>query len=129
MNDYLEISVTDWGLTFSTAPLYFNLQWWLIITALGVMIARKIMLNSKAKRLWQQAIDDEKAGIMSDSDYLLVLAPNELDTIRTALRAESDRCKRQGFEGLKTHTDNLRDKISNMMIEHTYTRLEGKSKV
>jgi hypothetical protein len=61
MNDYLEISVTDWGLTFSTAPLYFNLQWWLIITALGVMIARKIMLNSKAKRLWQQAIDDEKA--------------------------------------------------------------------
>ena len=66
---------------------------------------------------------------MSDSDYLLVLAPNELDTIRTALRAESDRCKRQGFEGLKTHTDNLRDKISNMMIEHTYTRLENKSKV
>ena len=61
MDDYLEISVTDWGLTFSSAPLYFNLQWWLIITALGVMIARKIMLNSKAKRLWQQAIDDEKA--------------------------------------------------------------------
>jgi hypothetical protein len=59
MDDYLEISVTDWGLTFSSAPLYFNLQWWLIITALGVMIARKIMLNSKAKRLWQQAIDDE----------------------------------------------------------------------
>ena len=59
MNDYLEISVTDWGLTFSSAPLYFNLQWWLIITALGAMIARKIMLNSKAKRLWQQAIDDE----------------------------------------------------------------------
>ena len=60
MNDYLEISVSDWGLTFSSAPLYFNLQWWLIITALGVMIARKIMLNNKAKRLWQQAIDDEK---------------------------------------------------------------------
>jgi hypothetical protein len=59
MDDYLEISVTDWGLTFSSAPLYFNLQWWLIITALGAMIARKIMLNSKAKRLWQQAIDDE----------------------------------------------------------------------
>jgi len=58
-NDYLEISVSDWGLTFSSAPLYFNLQWWLIITALGVMVARKIMLNNKAKRLWQQAIDDE----------------------------------------------------------------------
>jgi hypothetical protein len=37
----------------------FNLQWWLVIATLGVMIARKIMLNSKAKRLWQQAIDDE----------------------------------------------------------------------
>ena len=58
-NDYLEISVSDWGLTFSSAPLYFNLQWWLIITALGVMVARKIMLNNKAERLWQQAIDDE----------------------------------------------------------------------
>ncbi len=67
--------------------------------------------------------------LMSRSDYLLVLTPSELDTIRTALRGESDRCKRQGFEGLKTHTDNLRDKISNMMIEQAYTRLDDKSKV
>lgn len=66
---------------------------------------------------------------MSDNDYLLVITPSELDTIRTALRAESDRCKRQGFEGLKTHTDNLRDKISNMMIEQAYIRLDNKSKV
>jgi len=63
------------------------------------------------------------------SDYMLVITPSELDTIRAALRLESDRCKRQGFEGLKTHTDNLRDKISNMMIEQTYTRLDDKSKV
>lgn len=63
------------------------------------------------------------------SDYMLVITPSELDTIRAALRLESDRCKRQGFEGLKTHTDNLRDKISNMMIEQTYTRLDNKSKV
>ena len=69
-------------------------------------------------------------GVMNfSSDYILVITPSELDTIRSALRADSDRCKRQGFEGLKTHTDNLRDKISNMMIEHTYNRLEGKSKV
>ena len=69
-------------------------------------------------------------GVMNFSnDYILVITPSELDTIRSALRAESDRCKRQGFEGLKTHTDNLRDKISNMMIEQTYTRLENKSKV
>ena len=69
-------------------------------------------------------------GVMNfSSDYILVITPSELDTIRSALRAESDRCKRQGFEGLKTHTDNLRDKISNMMIEQAYTRLENKSKV
>ena len=61
MNDYLEISVSDWGLTFSSAPLYFNLQWWLIITALGVMVARRIINNNKNKKLWQQAITDEKA--------------------------------------------------------------------
>ena len=68
-------------------------------------------------------------GVMNFSnDYILVITPSELDTIRSALRAESDRCKRQGFEGLKTHTDNLRDKISNMMIEQTYTRLGVKSK-
>jgi hypothetical protein len=59
MDNFIEFSVSEWGLTFSSAPLYFNLQWWLIITALGVMIARKIMLNNRAKRLWQQAIDDE----------------------------------------------------------------------
>ena len=47
MNDYLEISVTDWGLTFSTAPLYFNLQWWLIITALSVMVARKVIKHKR----------------------------------------------------------------------------------
>jgi hypothetical protein len=47
MNDYLEISVTDWGLTFSSAPLYFNLQWWLIIAALGVMVARKIIKHKR----------------------------------------------------------------------------------
>ena len=61
MDDYLEISVSDWGLTFSSAPLYFNLQWWLIITALGVMVARRIINNNKNKKLWQQAIADEKA--------------------------------------------------------------------
>lgn len=59
MNKFIEFSVSEWGITFSSAPLYFNLEWWLIITALGVMIARKIMLNNRAKRLWQQAIDDE----------------------------------------------------------------------
>lgn len=66
---------------------------------------------------------------MSDSDYILVLTPSELDTVRTALRAESERCRKHGFEGLQKHTDNLRDKISNMMIDQTYDRLDNKSSV
>ena len=65
---------------------------------------------------------------MSESDYMLVLKPNELDTIRTALRAESDRCRKHGFEGLLRHTDTLRDKISNMMIDQAYDRLDKRVK-
>ena len=61
MDNMLEFSVSTWGITFSSAPLYFNLQWWLIITALGVMVARRIINNNKNKKLWQQAITDEKA--------------------------------------------------------------------
>ena len=66
---------------------------------------------------------------MSDSDYMLVVTPSELDTIRTSLRESSTRYKREGFEGLRKHTDELRDKISNMMIEQTYDRLDKKSSV
>jgi hypothetical protein len=66
---------------------------------------------------------------MSESEYILVLKPNELDTVRTALRAESDRCRKHGFDGLREHTDNLRDKISNMMIEQTQARLDKRVKV
>ena len=66
---------------------------------------------------------------MSDSDYILVLTPAELDTLRTSLRNESARLKAQGFTGLQAYVDKLRDKISNMMIEQTYDRLDSKSKV
>jgi len=66
---------------------------------------------------------------MSESDYILVVTPSELDTIRTALRNESERCRKHGFDGLRKHTDELRDKISNMMIEQTYDRLDNKSSV
>jgi hypothetical protein len=66
---------------------------------------------------------------MSESDYLLVLTPSELDTVRTSLRESSARYKREGFDGLQKHTDNLRDKISNMMIDQTYARIDNKSSV
>jgi hypothetical protein len=47
MDNMLEFSVSDWGITLSSAPLYFNLSWGLIALAVGVVIARKII---KAKR-------------------------------------------------------------------------------
>ena len=62
-------------------------------------------------------------------DYILVVTPSELDTIRTSLRESSSRYKREGFNGLREATDNLRDKISNMMIDQTYARIDSKSKV
>jgi hypothetical protein len=47
MDNFIEFSVSDWGITFSSAPLYFNLSWGLIILAFGLVIARKII---KARR-------------------------------------------------------------------------------
>jgi hypothetical protein len=65
---------------------------------------------------------------MSNGDYLIVLTPSELDTLRTSLRNESARLKTQGFTGLQAYVDNLRDKISNMMIDQAETRLDNKVK-
>jgi hypothetical protein len=64
--------------------------------------------------------------MMSEGDYLIVLTPAELDTLRTSLRNESARLKTQGFTGLQAYVDNLRDKISNMMIDQAQTRLDNK---
>ena len=66
---------------------------------------------------------------MSNGDYLIVLTPSELDTLRTSLRNESARLKTQGFTGLQAYVDNLRDKISNMMIDQAQTRLDNKASV
>jgi len=43
MDNFIEFSVSDWGITFNSAPLYFNLSWGLIALAIGVVIARKII--------------------------------------------------------------------------------------
>ena len=66
---------------------------------------------------------------MSDEDFMIVLTVSDLDYLRTALRNESARLKREGFEGLRAHTDNLRDKISNQMIDQAQTRIDKKIKV
>jgi hypothetical protein len=70
-----------------------------------------------------------KVMMMSEGDYIIVLTPAELDTLRTSLRNESARLKTQGFTGLQAYVDNLRDKISNMMIDQAQTRLDNKASV
>jgi hypothetical protein len=60
---------------------------------------------------------------MSPDDLILVLNPSELDTMRTALRNEQERYERQGFNGLKVAVQNLRDKISNAMIDNAYNKV------
>lgn len=54
---------------------------------------------------------------MSKDDFLLVLTPSEMEYLRTSLRNESNRLAKEGFTGLQKYVDNLRDKVSNMMIE------------
>lgn len=65
---------------------------------------------------------------MSDEDFIITLSVNELEYLRTALRNESARLKQQGFDGLRTHTDNLRDKISNMMIDQAQSQFDNRVK-
>jgi hypothetical protein len=47
MDNMLEFSVSNWGITFSTAPFYFNMSWGLILLVAGLLVARKII---KVKR-------------------------------------------------------------------------------
>lgn len=60
---------------------------------------------------------------ISSDDLILVLTPSELDTMRTALRNEQERYERHGFNGLKVAVQNLRDKISNAMIDNAYNKV------
>ena len=66
---------------------------------------------------------------MSDDNFLLVLTPSEMEYLRTSLRNESHRLKREGFTGLQAYVDNLRDKVSNMMIEQAHDRFDKHAKV
>jgi hypothetical protein len=43
----VEFSVTSWGLTLNTTPLYMNLSWGLVIVLVGAILAHKIV---KARR-------------------------------------------------------------------------------
>lgn len=65
---------------------------------------------------------------MSDDEFMIVLSVNEMDYLRTALRNESARLKREGFTGLQSYVDNLRDKVSNQMIDQAQTRIDKRVK-
>lgn len=65
----------------------------------------------------------------SPDDFILVLTPSEMEYLRTSLRNESDRLRKQGFTGLQKYVDNLRDKVSNMMIEQAHNKFDNKAKV
>ena len=65
---------------------------------------------------------------ITDDDFLIVLTTNEMEYLRTSLRNESARLKREGFTGLQAYVDNLRDKVSNMMIEQAQDRFDKHSK-
>lgn len=66
---------------------------------------------------------------ITKDDFLIVLTPSEMEYLRTALRNESARLKREGFTGLQSYVDNLRDKVSNMMIEQAQERFDKRASV
>ena len=66
---------------------------------------------------------------ITEDDFLIVLTPSEMEYLRTSLRNESARLKAQGFTGLRAYVDNLRDKVSNMMIEQARERFDKRVSV
>lgn len=66
---------------------------------------------------------------MSEEDFIITLTPSEMEYLRTSLRNESARLKREGFTGLQAYVDNLRDKVSNMMIEQAHDRFDKHARV
>jgi hypothetical protein len=81
-------------------------------------------------RLGNRSQDNQdEAWLMSPDDFIITLSVNDLDYLRTALRNESARLRQQGFDGLRAHTDNLRDKISNQMIDQAQARIDKRVSV
>jgi len=66
---------------------------------------------------------------MSSDDFIITLTPSEMEYLRTSLRNESARLRREGFTGLQAYVDNLRDKVSNMMIEQAQDRFDKRVSV
>jgi hypothetical protein len=72
---------------------------------------------------------DEGEAQVSNDDFVLWLTPSEMEYLRTSLRNESERLRKQGFTGLQAYVDALRDKISNMLIEQAQSKFDKRVSV
>lgn len=50
MDNLIEFSVSGWGITLNSEPLYFNLSWGLVIAIIGAYLARKIVQRKRDER-------------------------------------------------------------------------------
>lgn len=60
---------------------------------------------------------------MPDDNLLLNLTPSEVTIIRSALRLQQDTHKRNDFRALEVAVGDLRDKISNALVDIALTRV------
>lgn len=60
-------------------------------------------------------------------NLLLDLTPSELNIVRQALRLQADTHKRNGFKILEQATNDLRDKVSNAMLDQAREELTRSS--
>ena len=49
MNEYLEISLSEYGFTFSSGPIYLNLQWAAVVVMVAIVTGYKVYKAYKRK--------------------------------------------------------------------------------
>lgn len=49
MNEYLEISLDNYGFTFSSGPMYLNLQWATVVVIVAIVTGYKVYKAYKRK--------------------------------------------------------------------------------
>lgn len=49
MNEYLEISLNNYGFTFSSEPMYLNLQWATVVVIVAIVTGYKVYKAYKRK--------------------------------------------------------------------------------
>ena len=48
-NNFIDFWVSEWGITFSSAPLYFNLSWGMVIVIIGGYLAHRVIKVRRSK--------------------------------------------------------------------------------